>query len=52
MRIYNRAVQAVTDMNAEIEEAAARKKWDAAIAAYIAYKAGLAAQQGQEDQNP
>lgn len=56
-RIYNRAVQAVTDMNAEIaaaeiEEAAARKKWDAAIAAYIAYKAGLAAQQGQEDQNP
>ena len=56
-RIYNRAVQAVTDMNAEIaaaeiEEAAAKEKYDAAIAAYIAYKAGLAAQQGQEGQNP
>lgn len=56
-RIYDRAVQAVTDMNAEIkaaeiEEAAARKKYDAAIAAYKAYKAGLAAQQSQEGQNP
>lgn len=36
----------------EKEEAAAKEKYDAAIAAYIAYKAGLAAQQGQEGQNP